>query len=98
MVRFLSVEQLQMQRAARRIGEPLKEFSRQAEAKRARHVLALFRRADSLELQLVQSAPYEVRPAAEIDNTSRQAFVHRHIGFPGEGIARIEPCSVATNP
>src|SRR6266542_1883297 len=97
MVRFLPVEQLQMQRATRLVGEPLKEFPRESESKCARHVLPLFRRADPPELQLVQAAPNQMWSTAEINHTTGQTFVHRHVGFTAQGIAWVETGPVAAN-
>ena len=95
MVRFLAVKQFQMQVAARFIGEALKELARQAETKCARHVLLLFFARDAFEIEFVQTTPNEVRPAAEIDDASREAFVHRHKAFAAQGAPRIESGSIS---
>ena len=84
-----------MKVATRLVGEALEEFSRQSETKRTRRVLLFFSVADSFELQIVQPAPDEVRPAAEIDDASGQTFIHGNVRFAGERIARIESRSVA---
>lgn len=95
MVGFFAVKQFQMQVAAGLVGEALEEFTCQAEAKRARHVLKFFFFADALKSKFVQPTPNEVRPAAEIDDASCEAFIHRHEALPGQWIARVEPGSIS---
>ena len=91
MVRFVAVKQFEVQVAARLVGEALEEFPRQTEAKGAGHVLVFFGAADFPVRKLVQSPPDQIRAPAEIHDAAGEAFVHGHIGFAGERIARIEP-------
>ena len=95
---FAAVEQLQMQVAPRFVGKCLKKLLRQPEPKGRRHVLVSLRGTNLLWGQIIQSAPDQIRPAAEIDDASRQAFIHRQVGFAREGISRIETRAVAANP
>jgi len=47
--------------------------------------------------KFVQPAPDEVRPAAEIHHAAGETFIHRHIGFAGEGIFRMKAVAVAAD-
>jgi hypothetical protein len=93
---FGTVEKFQMQVAARLIREPLKEFPSQSEAKRARHVLSSLD-PGHFELKGIQAAPHQAGPAAEIDDAPHQAFIHGHVRFTGERIARVEASAISTN-
>src|SRR5439155_2545934 len=94
---FVPVEQFQMEVAARFVGEALEKFPRQPEAKCARHVLLLFRCAEAFELQFVQTTPNQMWSSAEINDASRQTFIHGHISFAGGGMSRIKACAVPAN-
>src|SRR6266851_2007224 len=67
MVWFVSIKQLQVKVAPGFICESLKEFPRQTEPKRARHVLRLLRPRDSFASQLIHPPPHQERAAAKID-------------------------------
>src|SRR5687767_1599525 len=67
-----------MQITARLVREPLKELSGQPKTKRGRHILPLFKARNFIR-HLVQPTPNEVGPTAEIDDTSRQTFIHGNI-------------------
>ena len=96
-VRFFPIEQFQMQIATRLVCETLKEFARQPKPKSARHVLTLFLFADAFELQLIQAAPNQAGPAAEIDDTPREAFIHGNMRFASERIPRIKSGPIAAD-
>src|SRR5436190_9987748 len=98
MVRLISVKQLQMQVATGFIRESLKKLPRQPKAKGARHVLLLFLPAQFLVSEIVQTTPDQIRPAAEINHTSRQTFVHRHVSLTRERILRMKTVPVTPNP
>ena len=81
-MRFVPIEQFQVQVATGFIGESLEKLPRQPEPERAGHVLLLFGFGELLlDARLVHPAPDQVRPAAEIDHAPRQAFIHRHVRF-----------------
>src|SRR5690349_10532558 len=87
-----------MQVATGFVGKALEELSRQTKTKGTRRILLLFCGTDLLILHFVQTAPNKVRPAAEIDDATGQAFIHRNMGFASERIAGIEAGSVSSNP
>src|SRR5687768_13079233 len=97
MVRFFAIKQLHVQITSRFVGKSLKKLPRQSETKRARHVLLFLRLAHVFEIELAQPAPNQAGTAAEIDDTSREAFIHRHIALASERIARIESRPVTAN-
>ena len=96
-VRFVAVEEFEMKIAAGFIGEALEKFAGKAEAKDAGHVLGFFGVGNFFLRELIQAAPDEVGTAAEIHNTTSETFVHRHIGFSGERILRVEAVAVSAN-
>jgi len=96
-MRLVTVKQFQMQIAAGLVGEALEKFARQPEPERAGNVLVFFRPGDFLLRKVVQPAPDEVRPPAEIHHAAREAFIHRHIGFTGKRIFWMEAVAVTTN-
>src|SRR5437867_954687 len=96
-MRLVPVQQLQMERATRLICKGLEELPGQPESKGAGHILQSFVFRKALELQLVQTAPDQTGPTAEIYHTPRQTFIHRHEGFAREGIARVEAGSIPSN-
>src|SRR5439155_20840240 len=87
----------QMQVATRFVGKALEKFLRQTEPKSRRHVLPLFRSGDFSVGQLIHPAPDQTWPTAEINDTPRQTFIHRHIGFPGERVPWFELKAVTAN-
>src|SRR5262249_10912860 len=94
MVWLISIQQFQVEVASRFVGECLKEFASQAETKCTRHILFLLGRTDSLEGQLIQTPPDQVRSTAEINDTPSQTFIHGHVGLAGKGVTRVESCPV----
>src|SRR5688572_16564896 len=98
MVWLLAINQLQMQVAARFVGESLKEFPRQTEAKSTRHILIFLGFAHAFEPELVQPTPYKVGATAEIDDTSCEAFIHRDMSLTPKRVARVETGAVTANP
>src|SRR6266576_4975695 len=97
-VRFVAVEQLQVKIAAGLVGETLKKLPSEAEPERGRHVLPLLRFAELAVGKASQTAPDQMRPAAEINHAPRQAFIHRHEGLAGEWIARVKSRAVTAKP
>ena len=95
-MRLVAVEQFQVQVAARFVGETLEKFPREAETKPAGDVLMLFRIGDFLG-EFVQPAPDEEWPAAEIHDAAGETFIHRHIGFAGEWVFRVETVAIAAD-
>lgn len=95
-MRLIAIQKLQMQIATRFIRESLEEFSRQTKPEGARHVLT-FLGFQHFVLKRVQTAPDKERSTAEIDNASCEAFIHGHVGFTGERIARIKSRPVAAD-
>src|SRR5205085_12237442 len=98
MMRLIAVEQFEVQIAAGFIRKSLKKFSGQTEPEGAGHILIFLRLTELLVGEAVQTAPDKVRPPAEINNASREAFVHRNISFGRERVARVEPGPIAANP
>ena len=94
-MRLAAIEQFQMQVATRLLGEALEELARQTEPERARHVLPPLALGDALERQMVQAAPDQNRPAAEIHDASRQTFIHRNKRLAGPGIEWMKAGSIA---
>lgn len=47
--------------------------------------------------EAIHSPPDEVWPAAKVDDAPRQALVHRHVGFAGEGVSGVETCTVTAD-
>src|SRR2546426_605928 len=83
-----------MQIAPGLVGEALKKLPSKSESKCTGHVLLFFRLTDLFVRHFIQSTPDQVRPSAEIDHTTRQAFVHRHIGFSSKRVSGMKPCPV----
>ena len=97
-VRFGTVEEFEMEVAAGFIREALEEFAGQSEAESGRHILRFFSIRNLFEGEFVEAAPDQVRPAAEIDHTAGEAFVHRDVGFAADAAflgGRIETGAVA---
>src|ERR1051326_2646672 len=80
-MRLIAVQEFQMYIAARLIREPLKKLSRQPKPEGGRHILLLFDVGDPFVRQIIQPPPNEVRPATEINYTTRQTFVHGYVRF-----------------
>jgi RNA polymerase sigma factor (sigma-70 family) len=97
MVRFLAIEQFQMQVAPGLVGEGLEKFPRQPKAEGAGHILDLFRGRYLSKGQLIQTSPDQVGPPAEINDTSRQTLVHGHIGLAAKRVLRVEAGAVAAD-
>jgi len=91
---LVAVKQFEMQVAAGLIGEALEKFTCEAEAKRAGHVLDFFGWGDAFLGKLIQTAPHEVRPPAEINDAARETFIHRHVGLAGKWIFRMKTGAV----
>src|SRR5579862_6773073 len=81
MVRFVAIQQFQVEITAGFIGKSLKKLPGQPKAERARSVLVPGGFAQLPIGKRVQPPPNQVRPSAEIHYTTRQAFVHRDISF-----------------
>src|SRR6185436_7034283 len=80
-MRFVAVKQFQMQVAAGFVREALKKFARKAKPECAGSVLFFLGVGDFLLRKFVQSAPDKMRAATEIQDTSRETFIHWHIRF-----------------
>jgi len=83
-----------VQIAPRLVGEALEKFAGEPEPERTRRILIFFQRRRFLLRKLVQPAPDQMRPAAEIHHTAREAFVHGHVRLAGEGILRMEAVAI----
>ncbi len=79
------------------IRKTLEKLTRQTKPTGAGHVLRFFSLGDPLVGQLVETAPDEAGPAAEVNHTSGQALVHRYVRLAGKGIAGIKSRAVAAN-
>src|SRR5436190_1369265 len=97
MVRLLAIQQLQMQITSGFIGKTLEKFPGQPKTERARHILLLFLRTNAFKSKFVHAAPNQVRPAAEIDDTPRKAFIHGHMRLAPERISRIKTGPISPN-
>src|SRR5512140_3680298 len=84
-----------MKVASRLVDKSLEEFPGKAEAKRAGHILRALDFRNQLLGKSIEPAPNQDRAPAEIDDTSRKTFIHRHISFAGERVARVEHRAVA---
>jgi len=96
-MRLVAVEQLQMQVAARLVGETLEKLACQAEAERTGHILIPLALCDRLLCKLIQTTPDQMRPAAEVDDTTSQTFIHGHVGFAGKWVLGMKTGAVAAN-
>src|SRR5208282_5122978 len=67
--------------ATRLVRETLEEFPGQTKAKSAGEILVFFREGDFLLRELLQPAPDQMWPAAEIHHTACEAFIHRHVSL-----------------
>ena len=97
MVGLVAVQQFQVQIAPGFVGKSLKKLTRQAESKRAGHILSFFRWTDALLAEFIQPAPYQIGPPAEIYHAPRQAFVHGHVRLASEWITRIKAGPIPAN-
>src|SRR5260221_10157755 len=70
MVGFITVKQFQVKIASALVRKSLKKLTSQPEPECAGHILVFFSVIDSLIGQVIQSAPNEERPPAEIDYTA----------------------------
>src|SRR5439155_26732425 len=86
-----------MQVAPRFVGKCLKTLLPQPETEGRRHILVFLFNSNLPERQIIQSAPHQMRAAAEIDDASGEALIRRQVGFACEGISRIEPRAVPAN-
>src|SRR5262245_1660024 len=96
-MRLFPIQQFQVQVGPRFVSKPLEKLASQTESESAGHVLFLLGSVDAFEGQFVQTAPNQVRPAAEVYAASGQAFVHRDVGFGAQRIARVEASAVAAD-
>src|SRR5690349_9376556 len=96
-MRFLPIDQFQMEIATRLVREALKKLARQPKAKRTRHVLAFFCLADALELQRVQATPNQIGAAAEVNDTPCKALVHGNVRFASKRVPGIKASAIAAN-
>src|SRR5579862_4820530 len=86
-----------MEIAASLIGKALKKLLRQAEPERAGHILLFLASCDAFLGEVIQSAPNQIRSSTEVDHATGQAFVHRNVSLPGEGISRVKTGSITAD-
>src|SRR5665213_3554578 len=72
------------------VGKRLEKLPRKAKPERRRTVLGLFCHADLFMGRLIEAAPNQMRPAAKINHTTRQALIHWNIRFSAQYLARPE--------
>jgi hypothetical protein len=75
-VRFLPVQQFQVQITPRFVGKSLEKLPRQTEPKLHCHIAF-----DGLKRHPIQPPPHQHRPATEINDAPGQTFIHRHVGL-----------------
>ncbi len=78
------------------VGEALEKFAGQAEAEsRGRVLFFLGFDGEGFVGRFIQAAPDQIRPIAEVNDTTGESFIHRsRKASPPQRIARIEPGSV----
>ena len=96
-MRLIAVKEFDVEIATRLIRKGLEKFPRESETKSSGRVLIFFREGKSFVSGIVESAPNQVWPAAEINDATREAFVHRNVGFAGERIFRMKARAVAAD-
>ena len=84
-----------MQGATSLIREALEKLARQSEPERARHVLLLLGFTDDFLGKGIQTSPDQQWPPAEIDDATRETFVHRHVSLSSEWIPRVKPGAIS---
>ena len=97
-VRLIAVKQFQMQVAPGLVGKSLKKLTGQAEPERTGHVLFSLSFTDAFEGERIQSPPGQAGPPSKINDTPRQAFIHRHVSLAGEGVSGVKASPVPANP
>jgi hypothetical protein len=90
-MRFIAIEQLDVQVTPRFVREGLEKLACKAESECAGHVLPFFGCADSPKCELVEPAPYKVRATAKVNHTPCKALVHRHIRLGKQRVCGVEP-------
>src|SRR6516164_2889251 len=98
MVRLITIQQFQMQIAPRLIGKSLEKLACQPEPECAGTILGFLRFTEVFISQIAQSAPNQIWPAAEINHTAGEAFVHRNVRFTRERIPRVKSGPVTPYP
>ena len=96
-MRFIAINQFQMQIAPSFVGKSLKKLPRQSEPERGGHVLRSLGLGEFFVGLIIQPAPDEERPPTEINYATCETFIHRHVSFAREWILRMKPKSVAAD-
>src|SRR5208282_2626044 len=79
-----------MQVAARLVGKSLEELTGQAESERTGHVLFSLRLTDAFVGERIQTPPDQAGPPTEVNDTPRQALIHRHVSLTGERVSGVK--------